>query len=474
MKMKMSGLIFALIAIGTAGSAAAFGWDVPTQMGLATLAAQMLVPLLGGTIQSSLGTVSFNCDEPKLEDVVRELKSAMQGFKSAQDDVKKLKAEYDAALAKGVDLPADVKADLDRRMTDYNGMKARLDEIEQRAADTSQKQLETKTWGQQFVENDNFADFQKAQGSRSSMRVQVKQVNTVAAGGTAGNGLLTPAYRDGDLVRLQRTELTIEDLLTVINVDSNSIDFAKQTLRDNKAAPVAEGAQKPYSDYAWESATVPVRTLAHLAKLTRQALDDAPRLVGEVDSEMRYGLGLVKEQQYLYGNNTGQNLHGLMPQATAFALPAGVTNASVVMANRVDVLRFAMLNLQVAGAPVDGMVLNPMDWALIELTKDANGGYAFSNPQSGLSLPSMWGRPVIASPAMLADDFLVGAFKIAATAYRRMGVEVLISTENDKDFELNLATMRAEERVALAVKRAWALQKGKFSTAIASLTPPAP
>lgn len=472
MKMKNITLLATVLTLmGTAGSAMAFGFDTPTQMGLVSSLVLGLnaCGLLTATAASSFGAVAAACDTGP-EQVLQEIQKVSQQFKSVNDDLVKVKSTLDEQLTKGGKLTDDLRRDFDARMTDFNNLKSRLDELEQKGVESTKQLSSQKSWGQQLVEHEGFEGFSKsAESGRTSFRAQIKAtVTTTLAGGTGG--LMNPAYQDGDLVRMPRTELTIENLLTVIEVDSGSIDFARQKTRNNAAAPVAEAAAKPYSDYSWESATVPVRTLAHLTKLTRQALDDAKRLVGEVDSEMRYGLGLIKEQQYLYGNNTGQNLHGIMPQATAFALPTGVTAGAVALANRVDVLRMAMLNLQLAGAPVDGMVLNPVDWALIELTKDANGGYAFSRPDAGLQNPGMWGKPIIATPAMLTDDFLVGAFKTGATAYRRMGVEVLISTENDKDFEQNLATMRAEERIALAVKRAWAFQKGKFSTATGMLT----
>ena len=63
---------------------------------------------------------------------------------------------------------------------------------------------------------------------------------------------------------------------------------------------------------------------------------------------------------------------------------------------------------------------------------------------------------------MTIDKFLVGSFRFGATLYDRMGVEVLISTENVDDFEKNLATMRCEERLALAVKRPGAFIFGDF------------
>ena len=163
------------------------------------------------------------------------------------------------------------------------------------------------------------SDAIKENGSSFSgtVRAEVKAVTSTAAGG------LIRSYREDDVVSLMRERQTIRDLLRVVPVTTSSVDYVTQTTRTNAAAPVAESASKPYSDYAWASATVVLRTLAHLAKITRQAMDDAPRLMAEIDAEMRYGLAYVEERQFLYGTNVGQNLHGIVPQATAFAVPAG-------------------------------------------------------------------------------------------------------------------------------------------------------
>ena len=65
---------------------------------------------------------------------------------------------------------------------------------------------------------------------------------------------------------------------------------------------------------------------------------------------------------------------------------------------------------------------------------------------------------------MPVGDFLTGAFKYAASLYDRSGVSVLISTENDTDFEANKATMRCESRLGLAVRRPFALVTGEFGS----------
>ena len=66
---------------------------------------------------------------------------------------------------------------------------------------------------------------------------------------------------------------------------------------------------------------------------------------------------------------------------------------------------------------------------------------------------------------MAAGKFLTGAFSFAAQVFDRMDIEVLLSSENVDDFEKNMVSIRAEERLGLAVYRPEAFVKG-------DLTPP--
>lgn len=409
------------------------------------------------------------------EEIAKELKTAVDRVNSTRDDMVKMHAEVQTITTKFKEgLPEDLKSAIDKALTGFNAMSTQIKALEQKVSEGAdhleREQKAQKSWGELFVEGKGFKDASEGDIALSTKRTGIsavmesKMVNSAAAGG------LIRSFRESGVLELPRERFTIRDLLPTVRISTSSVDYAVQATRTNNAAPVAEAAAKPYSDYTWTSATVVVRVLAHMAKITRQAMDDAPRLVGEIDSELRYGLGFVEERQFLFGNNTGQNLHGIMPQATPFALPAGYQRKPGN--TKIDVLRIAMLQNSVALYPATGIVLNEVDWADIETTKTTDGAYLFANPQGSVS-PRMWALPVVATPAMTAGDFLVGNFRIGATIYDRMAVEVLISTENVDDFEKNLASMRAEERVAIAVKRPAAFTKGTFSSAITAANPAA-
>lgn len=376
-----------------------------------------------------------------------EIKAALDKI---TDQVKEAGEKALAEAAKHGDMSKQNKESVDELLTKFNGLQAEVREIEQKNAANTKKQTQDKSIGIQLTESDRFKSFMSNEAGRGSMSIELKTVTSTQAG-----AMIRPSY-ETEPVGLPKRRFTVRDLLNVIPISTSSVDYPKQNLRTNAAATVAEGAAKPYSDYGWTNATANVRVIAHLAKLTRQAMDDSPRLVAEVNAEMRYGLGLVEEAQLLTGNGTGQNLSGIVTQATAYVAPIAIASPT-----RIDMIRLAMLQTALALYPADGIVINEGDWAGIELTKESTGGYLFSNPQGQIE-PRLWGLPVVATPAMALDSFLVGSFRFGATLYDRMGVELLISTENADDFEKNLVTMRCEERIALAVKRPDSFVVGDF------------
>jgi hypothetical protein len=96
--------------------------------------------------------------------------------------------------------------------------------------------------------------------------------------------------------------------------------------------------------------------------------------------------------------------------------------------------------------------------------KNVNGDYLLGDPASAAP-PVLFGLPVVATPAMTADKFLVGAFPAAATIFDRQKPTVELSTEDSDNFRKNLVTIRAEERLAQGIKDGTALVYGDLGFA---------
>lgn len=170
-------------------------------------------------------------------------------------------------------------------------------------------------------------------------------------------------------------------------------------------------------------------------------------------------LAYVEEQQILAGDGTGQNLLGLIPQATAYA----VGTYSAATDTKIDRLRRAMLQVRVAEYRTSGFVLNPVDWADIQLMKDSEGRYIWSDPTVNNGF-NIWGLPVVETNAIAAGKFLAGAFNMAASVIDREEASVEVSTEDSDNFRRNMVTILAEERLALAVFRPDSFVYGNLAT----------
>lgn len=360
-------------------------------------------------------------------------------------------------------LSEETKASVDKMATELNAMreaektlKAALGELEQHVAQmplaNAAKVVETV--GQVVISSEALKTFAASVegGKRLSIPVNAALLSTGVA-----DGVVEPQRLPGiDTAPKQR--LFIRDLIAPGRTGAPAIFWVQQTGFTNAAKVVAEGTAKPYSDIQFATKITPVTTIAHMFKASKQILDDFAQLQSTVDAEMRYGLKYVEEQEILFGDGTGVHLHGIVPQATAFAAAFEVEQQ-----NGIDDLRLAMLQAQLARFPASGHVLHFIDWAKIELTKDTLGRYILANP-AALTGPTLWGLPVVATEApAFQGKFLTGAFNAAAQLFDREDANVVISTENADDFEKNMISIRCEERLALAVKRPEAFIYGTFT-----------
>lgn len=379
-------------------------------------------------------------------------------FKNATEQVKSLGEELQGKMANNEKGLEDLKGRVDEALTAMNGAKSRLDELEQKATRRGYGAEQEKSIAQRLVDTEGYktfaADPRSGKSAKLSLKATITSLTTDAAG-SAGDAV-APMRLTGIVTPPQRP-LTVRDLLMQGTTDSNAITYVREKLfTNNAAAQATEGAKKAQSDLQLEEVTVGVKTLAHYVKASRQILDDAAMLESYINGRLAYGLKLVEDKQLLNGDGSAGGLQGLSQVAQAFADKATLKNYTII-----DQLRLAQLQVALSDYPANGFVLNPIDWAKIELEKDGQGRHIIGNPQS-LAQPTLWGIPVVQTQAITAGDFLTGAFNMGAQIFDRQQLGVAVSTENEDDFVKNLVTILCEERLALAIYRPEAFVKGKL------------
>ncbi|MDP9758314.1 MULTISPECIES: phage major capsid protein [Agrobacterium] len=376
-------------------------------------------------------------------------------FESKHDKVKEIAEKALAEAEKGTPLATTAKELADEAIKGMNDAKARLDEIDQKMAHRGGgEDGDFRTAGERFVENEDFKAFAGQNRPRGRVLVEVKDITSLTTDAPGSAGALVPSDRRGMQVEIPQRRMTVRALLMPGQTSSNSIEYEQEKLFTNNAAPVAEGAAKPQSELQFEDKVANVRTIAHWMRTSVQILADAPGLRSIIDQRLRYGLSYVEENQLLNGSGTGQNLLGLVTAATAYAAPGGL-----IAATQLDTVRLMILQAALAEYPPNGIVMNPIDMAAIEMAKDDNGNYIIGNPQ-GTIQKTLWGLPVVETQAMGVDKALVGAFNLAAQIFDRQDATVDVSTEDQDNFIKNKVTIRAEERLAMAIYRPQAIVYG--------------
>lgn len=336
-------------------------------------------------------------------------------------------------------------------------------------------QAPVKTLGQMFVESEAYKAHKSETGSESTspgnrFQVELKGItltdlfmanaqrgfdtsgSATKATVTSSMGVVPYPVQQSGFVAYGTRRPVVPDLIPQAPTDSPIVLYVEETGVNHTAAPVAEGALKPQSDFTTERRTVNVEVIAHRFKLTNQALEDIPGLRDRLDVNGTLGLALAEEMQILTGNGTS-------PQLQGFLTKSGVQTQAVGADDRFTAFRKAMTNVQAVGfANVSGAVLNTYDWQEFLTTKDANGRFIFGDPGAATQETRLWGVPVVGTVAMTQGTALLGDFLMYSRLWRKGGVRVIVGYSSD-DIDRNLQTFVIEERVALEIDRASAFCK---------------
>ena len=278
-------------------------------------------------------------------------------------------------------------------------------------------------------------------------------------------GPLAPALLqvDTNIVTGVRRRLTVADLLGSETISGTALTyFVEGALEAGDFGIVAENGQKPQLHFGDPVAvTEALKKIAAFIKESDELGEDLPFLKSAIDGRLLYQLGLFEENQLLNGSGTGTNIRGLLNRSGIQTIASASVDA-----NADTLFRAITATALNSGLDADGIIITPAVYQALRLSKDANGQYfggGFFTGQYGNGTiqeqPPLWGLRTVVTPAIAAGTTLVGAFAQSGSVIRKGGVAVEATNTNEDDFTNNRITIRAEERLLLAVRRPSGLVK---------------
>jgi HK97 family phage major capsid protein len=338
----------------------------------------------------------------------------------------------------------EAKSAVQKLSEDFETIQTQLQTLAQRQAEGFKGPAKPLSVGEQFVKTPEFEAFRK--GNVQKARVELK--NTVLADSTTTT---IPAYQPGVVPGAFRP-LSVNDVLPQYQTSTDLVVLTREASFTNNAAPQTEGAAKAQSAITFNKYNVPVETIAHWLKVSKQLMSDAPAVVSYIETRLRFGVDAKVDDQLLNGNGTSPNISGLLDTGN-YTVYSAVSGEGLI-----EAINRAKYQLWALGYIADAVIVNPADWGAQEIAKGTDGHYLYGMPGM-VSGMNPFGIRVVISSQMAAGSFLVGSFRQATGVWNRETTVVEMGYEND-DFTKNLVTLRAERRLGLEVSVPAALLGG--------------
>lgn len=381
------------------------------------------------------------------------IKSALDAhFKAVEKAVEKYEGQVQEAGKASEEAKNEVKAVSEEFKAKLAEINATLTDLAQKADKAPEAKDKPLSAAEEFVRSDEFKALQE--GKSRNARLETK--NTVLADNTTTTWLdQRPGVVPGPF-----RPLTVYQALPQARTNTDTVVLMRETPATgftNAARGVTEGQVKPESAVTFNKYNVPIETIAHWLKVSKQLMADAPAVVSYIEGRLRFGVEAEIDDQLLNGDGTSPNLSGLLDAGnfTAYTPTAGD--------NLIQAINRAKWQLWATGYVADMVIVNPADWGAQEIEREsgATGMYLYGAPGT-VSGMNPFGVRIVISTQMPAGEFWIGQSSIAATVWNREGTVVEMGYVDD-DFIRNLITIRAEARLGLGVVVPAAALSGEFT-----------
>lgn len=371
-----------------------------------------------------------------------EIKDALDGatktlaeVKQAQTDLSEKLKLLDEKKASGEDV-TDIKSRIEDSRKEVEELGEKMVDLTRQM---SSRKDEAKSFGRLVAEQKDFK-------SRILDRQTIEMKDITSA--SFGNITLPGGARRGNrgLIEPVNQALFLRDVIPSSPTSAAVIEYLQEAGYTNNAATVAAGAAKPQSEITFDPKSAPMVKMAHYFRINEETLDDVDGLEAYINQRGLYGLLLKEEAEVLNGPGTANRVDGLIANSTVY-VPGTVPG--ITPTNAMDDIRIAIAQVAEADLMASAVVMNHLDAAALDLTKDADGKYL----HPAFAGNTAWGLPVVRTKGIPQGKFIVGGFVGNTLLWQRKGIELRRSTEDRDNFITNKVTILLEERIQLETLR---------------------
>lgn len=238
---------------------------------------------------------------------------------------------------------------------------------------------------------------------------------------------------------------TIQDLIPSETISGNALTYYVMgaTEAPESGLFVQENTKKPQIHVPYEPVTEELFKCAAFLKETDELVEDAPWLKSAIDNRLVSDLERTKN---LYWTGKLMSTSGIGTDTWV----NGGTAADIADA----ILNAAMTIEQTTGHACNGVLMTADIYATLRLGKDGDNRYYGGGYWGEQAVATLWGMPVVSFSNTVGNTSMaiVGDFSTASRISNTSGVQVSMTNSNEDDFIYNRITVRAEQRIGLAVR----------------------
>ena len=429
--------------------------------------------------------------EEKAQAIQKALDSKIEDLNKAYQEADKIKGEElsNQLSEKAKELSGEIKelhTKYEEAQKALEGNQKEIDELKGEIEKAGSFGEEINPYKKSLKENEEAvkAMSNKAMGKRAEMTLKTEDFfrkDTMTTGASLGTRRVIPFDRVIQTPVFDPEETALRQYFNVASTSADSVEWPIEQVPnssplesydfDNQAgSPDSDAAAaKAESEFQWDLETRTVRDVAHLVRLHKNLMNDLALLETYLPNRLRDGLLREESRQILRGADGSNEIIGLSQTGShvdfdiaGFQAAVVNNNKTVANANFIDILGFAKTQLRLNNYVASRILMNPEDFYSLMFVVNDDGDYLMNTPN--------WqyvANLIVQSNYVNQDEFYVFDSR-ANTIFQRENINVEFSYEDRDNFQKNLVTIRAEERIVQVTDRPNGIVLGSFEDAVGS------